>query len=55
MPKQASRTILVVEGSAADREVVRRLLQKLPRKYTILEAATGAEASGRVSLRSARG
>ena len=47
MPEQNNRTVLVVEDSAADREVVRRLLRMQPRKYTILEAATGAEGLAR--------
>jgi signal transduction histidine kinase/DNA-binding transcriptional ArsR family regulator len=47
VPEQTNRTVLVVEDSAADREVVRRLLQMRPRKYTILEATTGAEGLAR--------
>jgi len=47
VPDQTRRTVLVVEDSAADREVVRRLFQKQPRKYTIVEAATGAEGLAR--------
>jgi CheY-like chemotaxis protein len=43
VPDQSNRTVLLVEDSAADREVVRRLLRQRTRTYTILEAATGAE------------
>ncbi|HEU4721251.1 MAG TPA: response regulator [Gemmatimonadaceae bacterium] len=41
MPDQTKRTVLLVEDSAADREVVRRLLRQRTRAYTILEATTG--------------
>jgi signal transduction histidine kinase len=43
VPDQSKRTVLLVEDSAADREVVRRLLRQQKRTYTILDAATGAE------------
>jgi CheY-like chemotaxis protein len=43
VPDQSNRTVLLVEDSAADREVVRRLLRQQKRPYTILEAHTGAE------------
>ena len=43
MPDQSNRTVLLVEDSAADREVVRSLLRQQKRAYTILEAHTGAE------------
>ena len=43
MPDQSKRTVLLVEDSAADREVVRRLLRQRTRAYTILEATTGEE------------
>jgi signal transduction histidine kinase len=47
VPEQTNRTVLVVEGSAADRELVRGLLQQQPRKYTVLQAAMGAEGLAR--------
>ena len=43
MPDQSKRTVLLVEDSAADREVVRRLLRQRTRTYTILEASSGEE------------
>jgi signal transduction histidine kinase len=43
VPDQTKRTVLLVEDSAADREVVRRLLRQRTRAYTVVEAATGAE------------
>ena len=43
VPDQTKRTVLLVEDSAADREVVRRLLRQRTRSYTILEASTGEE------------
>ena len=43
MSDQSKRTVLLVEDSAADREVVRRLLRQQKRTYTILEATSGTE------------
>jgi signal transduction histidine kinase len=43
VPDLSKRTVLLVEDSADDRELVRRLLRQQRREYTIIEAATGAE------------